>query len=237
MRALYRDKLAAECAAVRVFDIDTIILSAEGIGKTYAHFAIMAEEALDTAMSYDDEKCFFCFASKSLEQATAKAAEYETEHRRAIVIKSFWRYYEGACAKLGHVPLEKQDFEEDTNIVLVLDQIKAEQPDVFVELELKRRSLWTNEAGEQLFNGVTMLFTSHATVKTWNETHLTRIWHHPDFDATNQSLEDLDDLRAEFAIEKVVYDELEPDDFVHVLTPKIYQHLSSVRPGWREWPR
>ena len=133
-------------------------------------------------------------------------------------------------------PIEKQDFDEDTNIIHVLDLIKVKQPDVFIELERKRRSLWTNQAGEQLFNGVTMLFTSHATVKTWNETHLTRIWHHPDFDPTNAN-QDIDALRTEFAIEKVVFDELEPDDFVYLLTPKIFRHLSSVRPGWRDLPR
>ena len=105
MRALYRDKLAVECAAVRAFGSDYIILSAEGIGKTYALFGLMAEEALDTAMSYDDQKKrFFCFACKSIEQATAKAAEYENKHRRAVVIKSFWRHYEEACEKLGKTP-------------------------------------------------------------------------------------------------------------------------------------
>jgi len=65
---------------------------------------------------------------------------------------------------------------------------------------------------------------------------LTRIWHHPDFDPTNPD-QDVDDLRAEFVLEKVVFDELEPDEFVHILTPKIYHHLFSVRPGWRGIPR
>ena len=44
-------------------------------------------------------------------------------------------------------------------------------------------------------------------------------------------------LREQFAIEKVVFDELELDDFVHLLSTKIYRHLSSVTPGWRELPR
>ncbi|MGY3354809.1 hypothetical protein ACVWZK_001472 [Bradyrhizobium sp. GM0.4] len=237
MRMLYRDKLAAECAAVRAFGLDHLILSAEGIGKTYALFSLMAEEALDTAMSHDDQvRRFFCFACKSIEQATAKAAEYENEHRRAVLVKSFWRHYAETCENLGKTPIKKQDFDEDTNIVHVLDVIRTEQPTVFVQLERKRRSLWTNEAGEQLFNGATMLFTSHATVKTWNESHLTRIWHHPDFEPTN-GRRDTKDLRTEFAIEKVVFDELEPDDFVHLLTPKIFRHLSSVRPGWKGMPR
>ena len=118
----------------------------------------------------------------------------------------------------------------------MLQLINSLQPSVYVELERKRRSLWTNQAGEYLFNGTAMLFTSHATVMTWNESHLTRIWHHPDFDPANPD-QDVDALRTEFALEKVVFDELEPDEFVHVLAPKIYHHLSSVRPGWRGIPR
>jgi hypothetical protein len=237
MRDIYRDKLATACAGVRAFGSDHIILSAEGIGKTYALFGLMAEEALDTALGHNDEKRrFYCFACKSIDQATAKAAEYENQHRRAVVVKSFWRHYREVCAKLHQPALETQDFEEDTNIHFVMDQIKRQQSDVFVELERLRRSLWTNQAGEHLFNGVTMLFTSHATVQTWNETHLTRIWHHPDFDPMNEN-QDIDALREQFAIEKVVFDELEPGDFVHLLSPKIFRHLSSVRPGWREIPR
>jgi len=90
VKALYRDKLAAECAAVRVFGTDVLILSVEGVGKTHAHFSIMADEALDSAMNHNDRiRRFFCFACKSLEQASSKAGEYKTEHRRAVVIKSF----------------------------------------------------------------------------------------------------------------------------------------------------
>ena len=178
LRDIYRDKLAAICAAVRAFGNDHIILSAEGIGKTFALFGLMAEEAMDTAARQNDaKKRFYCFACKSTDQATAKAAEYVNQHRRAMVIKSFWRHYDEVCEKLGKPPIEKQDFDEDTKIISVLEQIKVQQRDVFIELERLRRNLWTNPTGEQLFNGVTMLFTSHATVKTWNETHLTRIWH------------------------------------------------------------
>ena len=59
----------------------------------------------------------------------------------------------------------------------------------------------------------TILFTTHATVRLWDETRNTRIWHHPGFDPS-MSDETAEELRADFRISRVVYDELEIDEFL-----------------------
>jgi hypothetical protein len=229
LRDLYRNKLAVSCAEVRLFDRDHIILSVEGIGKTHAHFPLMAEEAMDTALaSHDRTQRFYAFAFRSLNGATEKALEYSDQGRKGLVLKPFWEHYADICIKLDYKRIEKEHFEEVSDIIRVLGRIKAEQPAAFLELELLRKSFWTNSDKEQLFNGATMLFTTHATVMTWNQTHLNRIWHHPRFDP-NEAGQDLIELRKEFSIERVVFDEPEPDEFVDVLSASMFNHLSDIQ--------
>jgi hypothetical protein len=239
LRDQYRQKLSASCGHVRAFDRDHIVVSAEGIGKTHVLYNLMAEEALDTAMrARDQTRRFHCFTFRSENQAAEKAVEYAASngYRRAVLLKPFWKHYQDVCQKRGKTVIEKSCFEEETDIASVLRQIERQQPEVYIELENLRRCIWTNSVGEQLFNGVTMLFTTHATVINWNETHLNRIWHHPDFDpkAVDQ---DLDRFKSEFALERVVFDEPEADEFAHILTAAMFGHLSAVwKSPWRNLP-
>jgi hypothetical protein len=222
-----------------MFDRDHIIVSAEGIRKTHVLFDLMEAEALDTAVKARDQvRRFHCFAFRSADQAAEKAHEYQTSNgnRRAVVLKPFWKRYEDACRKRGKAVIQRECFEEETDIVSVLRKISQEQPDVYNELEYFRRAFWTN-AGDQLFNGVTMLFTTHATVMNWNKTHLNRIWHHPEFDPGATRQDDLNRLRTEFAMEKIVFDEPEPDEFVYILPAAMFEHLSAAwKSPWRNLP-
>jgi len=212
-----------------------ICVSGEGIGKTWALFDLMQNEALDTAIEHQDGKTrFFVFAFRSRAQAEEKAAEYSNEHRRAFVLKPFWVHYEDACKRCDVKLMLKKEFDEDSNIVSVLGHIARDQPAVYDELERIRRSLWLADDRTSLFTGTTIIFTTHATAAAWYRTHLNRIWHHPQFDPQGDPIK-FDELRAEFVFEKVVFDEPEWDEFAYLLPQDLYAHLSSkTRSLWQE---
>jgi hypothetical protein len=124
LQAIYRQKLAHYFNHAMFFKGDIICVSPEGIGKTWALFDLMQLEALDTAMQRRDAKTrFFVFAFRSRAQAEEKAAEYATENRRAFVLKPFWAHYQDACNRRGVKPILKEEFDEQSNILSVLNHI------------------------------------------------------------------------------------------------------------------
>jgi hypothetical protein len=236
LQQVYREKLRRICSHVRSFKSDAILLSAEGIGKTQALFGLMANEALDTALADPDGFVRFnVFAFRSENQAAQKRAEYERETGcRTFLWRSFWNHYTDACKAVGRGPIRRAEFEEETNVLSVVNQIKHEQPGVFDYLEKARGSLWLAEAGRSLFNSNTMLFTTHATVMSWWEGQVTRSWHHPDFDPSS-TREEVQSLRDQALLQDVVFDEPEFDELVWLLTADLHDHLASVN-QW-DWKR
>jgi hypothetical protein len=227
LQLVYRERLRNSCSQASVLDSDLLVTSAEGIGKTRAFFDLMAESALDTALAhYDNKVRFFAFASRHRAQAEEKATEYRSNGRRACVLKPFWVHYEEVCERLGKDTIPKNRFEDETNIISVLDQVAHEQCHVFEELERVRRDLWGGKANP-LFTTTTALFFSHATVMTWAQTHMTRVWHHPNFEPTCDP-KDVATLRNELVLQKVVVDEPESDELVHLLSHENFAHLSNV---------
>jgi hypothetical protein len=230
LQGAYRDKMRAACADVRAFNSHAIMLSAEGIGKTRALFEIMANEALDTALGPDDNQVKFnAFAFRSEQQAVEKRREYERETgRSAFLWRSFWSHYADACHWVNLKPIPKAEFANETNILAVVNQVRREQPVVFGRLEEVRRTMWVNDAGQSSFNSNTVLFTTHATVMSWDEGHATRSWHHPDF-GQSITTDEVELLRNRTALQDVIFDEPEFGELIWLLTADLYAHLVGVK--------
>jgi hypothetical protein len=230
LQTIYRDRLRDACATSRSFNIHAVIESAEGIGKTRALFEIMANEALDTALAAGDGRVRFnAFAFRSELQAIEKAREYERETgRRAFVWRSFWNHYADACQRTGNKPISKSDFENETDVVSLLNEIKQKQPAVFDRLEVVRRELWRDGVGRSTFDSNTMLFTTHATVMSWVEGQVTRTWHHPELELSITTAE-AKALRDSMILQDVVFDEPEFAELMWLLTPELSAHLLSVK--------
>jgi hypothetical protein len=231
-----RERLRHAIHQARMFERNLLVCSPEGIGKTSALFEQIALEIFDAACSRPPDKHqFACFASRSTEQAEAKAEEYRQsgEHRQAVVLSSFWDHYKKACANEKVDPLRQHAF-PDHSINGILSHIKLHQPNVFHSLEERRRRLWIGPNGKNLFDSaLTALFTSHDLAKRWYRSHVTRIWHHPAFSPfANQSY---DSLKADLHISQIIIDEPEIDKLLHALPESLFDTLKRMKrqhPGW-----
>ena len=248
LKAEYRAGLTDAVFESRVFANSPILIkSAEGIGKTSAHVPVLMNEALDRAMSASEGsrvQRFAAIASRSRDQAEAKTEEFAeilkardadnpysagSSRRHTFVVKTFRDHYERACRELHETPIAKDDFEELT-VDAILGKIEQEQPSVFERLEEIRKSLWDNATFDA---GTTILFMTHKAAQCWQESRITRAWHHPDF---NPRGGDNDVLAEEFQLADVVFDDPESDDFFHLLPGSLYQFLASRQaqyPNWR----
>jgi hypothetical protein len=66
-----------------------------------------------------------------------------------------------------------------------------------------------------------------------------RAWHHPDFEPLGAS-EHHASLRDRFRLNRIVFDDCELDDFIHILPESTFEFLSrqqARRPDWRNIPR
>jgi hypothetical protein len=199
-------------------------------------FEEVAYEVFDAACSRPlDKHQFGCFAFRSTEQAEAKAEEFREsgKYRQAIVLRSFWDHYRTVCEAESVQPLHQHKF-PNHSINGILGHIKLHQPSVFRSLEKRRQRLWTGPSGENLFDSArTVLFTNHDLAKTWYRSHVTRIWHHPQFRPfTNQNL---DALRGDLHIFQIVFDEPEIDKVLTIIPEALFDLLNRLRrrhPGW-----
>ena len=125
----------------------------------------------------------------------------------------------------------------DTSPKAVLAKIKKHQPLVFDHLEEARKALWQTPATFTSYS--TVLLMTHRTVQTWDAGTLTRAWHHPEFDP-NGSVEDHHKLRERIKLSRVVLDDPEADDFLHVLSESTFdflQRMHKSQPDWRNLRR
>jgi hypothetical protein len=232
----YRDVLRREMAQRSDLGMVSLVTSVEGIGKTTAGLPILANEALEDALAHNDGvERFSGFAFRSRNQANEKAQEFRRTHR-VRVIKTFWEHYTEACLAEGQVPIPRDEF-DGVNPSDILLNIRHSQPEVFARLEQSRADLWT--APTRFDGGCTLLCLTHRAAQLWPSGVLTRAWHHPDFDP-GESDQYHAVLRDRFRLNRIVFDDCEAEDFVHILPEPTFEFLSrqqTRRPDWRNIPR
>jgi hypothetical protein len=143
-----------------------------------------------------------------------------------------------ALLQAGVTPLPSRSFKAG-GVKEFLSEIEKHQPAIASDLEKFRSGLWEDQ-GRCLFDAATtVLFTTHALAQRWHASRDTRIWLHKRFDRTMADSE-LNQLRDEMTLAKVVFDEIEPDEFLHVLPEGLYQLIDSEQKRlgqWRNLPR
>lgn len=227
----YRAILWREVAQRSDLGMVSLVVSVEGAGKTTAHLNILASEALEDALAHDDEvERFSAFAFRSRNQANGKAREFGRTHS-VRVIKTFWEHYADACLAEAQDAIPREQFDE-TRPSDILGQIRQFQPDVFARLERVRDDLWT--AAARFDGGCTLLSLTHRAAQLWHSTVLTRAWHHPEFEPWG-SHEQHAALRARFRLNRIVFDDCEAEDFIHILPVTIYEFLSAQQQRHKDW--
>ena len=219
---------------IRQFDMNYVFRAAEGFAKTSSHFDVIQEEARTS--SWDGRHGFTVVACRSRSQAAEKMKEYKDRTGgSAVLIQSLRAIYEQVCEEQGSIPARREG---------VSIEIAFSLPGTVANRQPRLPKLLRNIGGlcgemEHSFNQTkTILFTTHATVRLWDETRNTRIWHHPGFDLS-MSDERADELRADFRISRVVYDELEIDEFLTLVPENLHDFLARQQqkvPDWRDRP-
>jgi len=218
---------------------DYLIVSTEGHGKTTSHFLHLAGEGMDAAVAAfaagDPTQRFCCIASRSLGQATEKAREL-SEHPLSghlvigVVIQSFWKQYCQVCREVGRNPIPHRQF-RGGRLHDIYQQIANDQPDVFPVLEQIRRNLWA----EARFDcGQTVICTTHAMILGWHHSRITRTWYHPAFRPLDPS-QDHEVLRRQFAISRLLYDEIEIDELIHFVSDHEYRYFQVLQARYTNW--
>jgi hypothetical protein len=227
----YRTRLRQTLGDIRAFENPYVIKAVEGLGKTSAHFSPIALEVFDVAVAAygrgDPTQRFSGFAFRSHDQARQKAEEYRAAGRKAVVVQSFWHHYEEACKESRQEPLPAHSF-TDASPHGVLAEIRRKQLEIYTRLEERRKSLW--KAGS-FDSGTTILFLTHALAQTWHYSRTTRAWYHPQFNPSDST----QDLRDQFVLDCVVFDELETDEFLHILPEATYELVQREQEQYRNW--
>jgi hypothetical protein len=108
LKETYRRKLDPTLSQALDHRLPRLIKSVEGIGKTSALQAILAEMALQHAMDAHRTKeqgfrheSFGAFAFRSRDQAEKKAKEFSEANALTVVVLPFWEHLRAACRELG----------------------------------------------------------------------------------------------------------------------------------------
>jgi hypothetical protein len=207
------------------------VLSVEGISQTSAHLPILAEEALEDAVNYNDGiQRFAAFAFRSRAQATAKAEEFRRQGYSVQVVSTFWDKYENAC-KAANVQLIPRDEIDESSPGEILGRIRQEQPAAFTCLDEARKRLWTEVPFD---GGRTILCLTQRAAALWPATVLTRAWYHPEFDP-DSGIDTHKTLRDEFQLARVVYDDPESDEFLYLLSRSAWEFLAEQQRRHKNW--
>jgi hypothetical protein len=177
----------------------------------------------------EGKKGFACIAFGSRAQVKDKAEEFRAHGKPTTLIKTFWAHYEEVCKSFGVERIGLEEFEE-TSPGDVLLQIRMEQPEVFAELERIRQSLWS----EAPFNTWTLLVMTHKAAALWQFSILSRAWHHPDFKPAG-GFEDHKNLAQSFTLDRIVFDDPKPDDFIEVMTGELYRFIADQQEEHCNW--
>ena len=211
----------------------------EGLGKTHAVATVLGYEILDDALDrYEGQSVerFGCVAFRSNHQARLKAEEYGKDgFAKVVVITGLNRHYQEACTTVGEEPLPDAVLKGSSQGFVL--EIAVRQPEVFKELERRRKAIWSGAA--KFNSGCVMLFMNHALAIRWHQSYATRIWHHPDFDP-KVPIHDQHHLRDEFPFSKVVIDEPVLDEFLYHCDQPTYERLLALQhqsPNWRNMKR
>jgi hypothetical protein len=172
-----QELLRKKVGLVRDFTVSYLIKTAEGSGKPSSHFHLIEVEIFDLAIAlpWGAPELFACIACRSYEQAAQKADEFrrnDPDKHWAVVIKSFNLIYTEFCEQEDEQPIDRQDA-EDSTLSSYIAEIKMRQRKAFDLLETYRTTFW---AKYKFFGGATTLFTTHASIQSWNESHFTRLW-------------------------------------------------------------
>ena len=96
------------------------------------------------------------------------------------------------------------------------------------ELDRIHQSLWLAADGTSLFTGTTVIFTTHALAMAWSATHMTRVWHHPQF-RRQDGRQSHEELTGELRFEKVVFDEPRMGRITSTFFPKTCTHICQCK--------
>ena len=235
LKLRYRRKLPHLIVEARSFPLPMLIRSAEGIGKSSALRGILWGEALDYALGNIDSKPkFVAFAYRSRKQAKQKAAEFSEDKFPTVVIMPFWEHLNEICDELGEDRIDREEFEsqlESRELCEILSEIWAWNPQVYAELERRRKAIWS----EYPFSVTTLIAMTHKAAQLWPHNANMRAWHHPDFDPDGDQAQ-VEVLSKEFDLLAVVFDDPEVDDFVDIIPDHLYSQLKSLQgdnPNWR----
>jgi hypothetical protein len=226
----YREHLSWGVAQIREPEVANVVRTPEGLGKSTVLANVVMREAREEATNKaDDVQRFAAFACRSKKQAADKAHEFSGGYP-AVVIRTFRDHYEECCEaeKLRPIPLEDMDEATPTS---VLARIKREQPRVYERLEHQRKALW---AEARFDAGTTILCMTHRAAEVWHASILTRAWHHPEFNP-EASRNEHAALRDRFRLNRIVFDDCEMDDFIHLFPEAAYEFLSRQQGRHKDW--
>ena len=242
-----REALPEVVLRLRDLGSNYLINFPEGFSKSSANFDAMfgadlpakmdrgaPETSSDqpTDLRWTRLQAFTAFACRSLKQAEEKVQEYRNRTGgHAVVVKPFRRVYEDCCGAVGLVPIPSAEF-RTADPHRILEEIQQKQPNVWALLEGARQVFNTPTAP---FNAAqTVLFVTHPMARHWQHSHITRVWLHPDYHPKLDASE-IKRLRSEFTISEVVYDELESDQFVTVLSEQQFDFVRREQERHGAW--
>ena len=235
LKGTYRRKLDPTLSQALDHRLPRLIKSVEGIGKTSALQAILAEMALQYAMDAHKTKeqgfhqeSFAAFTFRSRDQAERKAKEFCKAGSPTVVIRPFWEHLRTACQELGLPEITRDGFDNLT-LSSILQEI---DPQVYEHLEMQRKNLWRDGRFD---GGSTLLAMTHKNAELWCSNVNTKAWHHPDFDPAGDP-EEHKKLAGGIRLLEVVFDDPEVDEFVNILPEARYQFLDKRQKqlsGWR----
>jgi hypothetical protein len=208
---------------IRMSARNYLLCMPEGLGKTTSHFSELVIEGEEPANGYA------CFAFRKREQAEEKAREFrEGKGWPAVVIRPFREHYERACKEEGETPIGEFEFVEGS-LRDMLWRIETEQPSVFHRLVHIQRSIW-----KEAPSAWTFLFTTHATASTWHYSQVTRLFNHPKFDLLGDGENDVR-LLSSFALNQIVWDEIETDEVLTLIPRDLHDFISSQQKKAQDW--
>jgi hypothetical protein len=173
------------------------------------------------------------FAYRSRKQAREKATEFSKHGFPTVAIVPLWEHLNEICLEFGEDRIEREEFEaelESCELCEILSEISNWNPQVYAELERRRKAVW----GQYPFEGTTFIAMTHKGAQLWPTNANMRAWHHPGFDPDGDQVQ-VDILSKDFNLLVTVFDDPEFDDFVHIIHNHLYHKLQSIQEAHPNW--